>query len=47
MAKDDPITVEQVEVIAQQKLPKNVYDYYSCGADDQTAVERNRVDFDR
>lgn len=47
MAKDDPITVDQVQAIARQKLPENVYDYYSSGADDQTAIERNRADFDR
>jgi (S)-2-hydroxy-acid oxidase len=43
----DPITVNQVEAIARQKLPSNVYDYYACGADDQTVIERNRSDFDR
>ena len=42
----DPITVDQMEAIARQKLPSNVYNYYSCGADDQTAVKRNRDDFD-
>lgn len=44
---NDPITVDQVEYIARQKLPSNVYNYYACGADDQTAIERNRRDFDR
>ena len=43
----DPITVDQVEAIARQKLPSNVYDYYACGADDQSALERNQCDFDR
>jgi (S)-2-hydroxy-acid oxidase len=47
MAEEDPITIDQVEAIARSKLPGNVYNYYSCGADDQTAVERNRTDFDR
>ncbi|KAJ5966204.1 hypothetical protein N7481_012918 [Penicillium waksmanii] len=47
MAEEDPITIDQVEAIARRKLPANVYNYYSCGADDQTAVERNRTDFDR
>ncbi|CAI7646429.1 unnamed protein product [Penicillium pancosmium] len=47
MAKEDPITIDQVEAIARRRLPANVYNYYSCGADDQTAVERNRTDFDR
>lgn len=43
----DPITISQVEAVARQKLPDNVYDYYSCGADEQTARERNQADFDR
>ncbi|KAJ6119983.1 hypothetical protein N7523_004263 [Penicillium sp. IBT 18751x] len=43
----DPITVYQIEAIARGKLQRNVYEYYSCGSDDQTAVERNRTDFDR
>lgn len=43
----DPITVDQVEAIARQKLPSNVYNYYACGADDQSALERNQGDFDR
>lgn len=44
---NDPITVDQVEAIARDKLPVNVYNYYSCGSDGQAAVERNRTDFDR
>jgi (S)-2-hydroxy-acid oxidase len=44
---NDPITIDQVESIARQKLPDNVYEYYSCGADEQAALERNRSDFDR
>jgi isopentenyl diphosphate isomerase/L-lactate dehydrogenase-like FMN-dependent dehydrogenase len=47
MSEEDPITIDQVEAIARRRLPANVYNYYSCGADDQTAVERNRTDFDR
>ena len=47
MANEIPITVEHVEAIARQRLPKNVLDYYASGADDQTAVKRNRTDFDR
>ena len=43
----DPITVDQVEAIARSKLQRNVYNYYACGSDEQTAVERNRTDFDR
>jgi (S)-2-hydroxy-acid oxidase len=38
---DDPITVSEVEELARRRLPKNVYDYYACGADDQYALTRN------
>lgn len=38
---DDPITVPEVEVLARKRLPKAVYDYYACGADDQDALKRN------
>lgn len=42
-----PITVDELEAIAKKKLPQNVYDYYSCGADDQKCLRRNRDAFDR
>ena len=38
---DDPITVLEVEVLAQRRSPKAVYDYYACGSDDQDALKRN------
>ena len=38
---DDPITISEVEQLARRRLPKAVYDYYSCGADDQYALRRN------
>jgi hypothetical protein len=38
---DDPITVQKVERLARKRLPKAVYDYYACGADDQYALRRN------
>ena len=43
----DPITIDQVETLARQKLPDQVYDYYASGSDDQKAVESNRADFDK
>lgn len=43
----DPITVTEIEQIAQTRLPKNVYDYYACGADEQKALARNSYMFDR
>jgi (S)-2-hydroxy-acid oxidase len=49
MANQDPkpITIDELEAIAKQKLPSNVYNYYSCGSDDQKCVKRNRDAFDR
>ena len=43
----DPITVQEVKVLAQKRLPKSVYDYYACGADDQDALRRNIDAFNR
>jgi (S)-2-hydroxy-acid oxidase len=45
--KEDPITIGEFEDIARSKLPKNVYDYYASGADEQKALERNNTAFDR
>ena len=42
-----PITVPEIEAIAKTKLPKNVYDYYACGADEEKAMARNQYMFDR
>ncbi|KAJ5697472.1 S-2-hydroxy-acid oxidase [Penicillium malachiteum] len=43
---NDPITIGQVEFLAQQKLPSQVYDYYASGADDQRVKDSNTADFD-
>jgi len=45
--ESDPITIDELEAIAKQKLPSNVYNYYSCGSDDQKCLKRNRNAFDR
>ena len=45
--KSNPITIDELEAIAKQKLPSNVYDYYSSGSDDQKCLKRNRDAFDR
>ncbi|THY73477.1 FMN-dependent dehydrogenase [Aureobasidium pullulans] len=42
-----PITVTEIEAIAKTRLPKNVYDYYSCGADEEKARDRNVYMLDR
>ncbi|KAM0707840.1 hypothetical protein Q7P35_004489 [Cladosporium inversicolor] len=41
-----PITIDELELIAKQELPQNVYDYYACGSDDQKCLRRNRSAFD-
>ncbi|URE10989.1 Short chain alpha-hydroxy acid oxidase [Musa troglodytarum] len=37
----------EYEVIAKQKLPKMIYDYYASGAEDQWTLEENRNAFSR
>ncbi|XP_021904615.1 peroxisomal (S)-2-hydroxy-acid oxidase GLO1 [Carica papaya] len=39
--------VMEYEVIAKQKLPKMVYDYYASGAEDQWTLNENRNAFSR
>lgn len=47
MPQADPITIDQVEALAQQELPDQVYDYYASGSDDQKALKSNRTDYDK
>jgi len=49
MAKEEPkpITIDELEAIAKQKLPSNVYNYYASGSDDQKCLKRNCDAFDR
>jgi hypothetical protein len=42
-----PITIDELEVIAKESLPQNVYEYYACGSDEQKCLRRNRTAFDR
>jgi (S)-2-hydroxy-acid oxidase len=46
-AEEDPITIDEFEQIARSKLPKNVFDYYASGADEQKALKRNQTAFDQ
>ncbi|MED6219409.1 hypothetical protein PIB30_035625, partial [Stylosanthes scabra] len=39
--------VNEYESIAKQKLPKMVYEYYACGAEDQWTLKENRNAFSR
>lgn len=46
-AAEDPITVAEITDIAKRNLPKQVWDYYASGADEEVAVTRNKTAFDR
>lgn len=41
----NPITVEDVKVIAKQRLDPAVWDYYTTGADEEQSVRRNEQIF--
>jgi (S)-2-hydroxy-acid oxidase len=45
--KEDPITIAEITTIAQKKLPKQVWDYYASGADEERTLKRNANAFDR
>jgi isopentenyl diphosphate isomerase/L-lactate dehydrogenase-like FMN-dependent dehydrogenase len=34
----EPINVFDLEAIAREKLPKEAYDYYACGAHDELTL---------
>jgi (S)-2-hydroxy-acid oxidase len=36
-----PVCLDDFEAIARQRLPKQVYDYYRSGADDEVSLKRN------
>src|SRR5688500_5371880 len=42
-----PMNVAGYEALAQQKLPRAVYDYYAGGAEDETTLRANRAAFER
>ena len=44
---EDPITIAEITYIAKRKLPKQVWDYYASGSDEEVAVARNKTAFDR
>ncbi|XP_052179736.1 glycolate oxidase isoform X2 [Diospyros lotus] len=44
---DEITNVMEYEVIAKEKLPKMVYDYYASGAEDQWTLKENRDAFSR
>ncbi|KAH7324156.1 S-2-hydroxy-acid oxidase [Stachybotrys elegans] len=42
-----PLTLDEVEAVARNKLPRHVYDFYAAGSDQQKALARNREAFSR
>lgn len=42
-----PITIAEIKVLAQKKLPKQVWDYYITGADEEKTVARNEAIYDK
>jgi (S)-2-hydroxy-acid oxidase len=41
----DPITLSEVASVAKSLIKKEVWDYYDCGADSQTALHENEAAF--
>lgn len=43
----EPIRVDDFEYLAKKKLPRNAFDYYSSGADDEQTLKENVNAFKR
>ncbi|KFA79191.1 hypothetical protein S40288_02392, partial [Stachybotrys chartarum IBT 40288] len=43
----EPLTLDEIEALAKDKLPKHVYDFYASGSDSQNALARNRTAFSK
>ena len=41
----DPSTLSEVASVAKSRIKKEVWDYYDCGADSQTALHENEAAF--
>jgi (S)-2-hydroxy-acid oxidase len=41
MVEAIPVCLDDFEAVARQRLPKQVYDYYRSGADDELSLKRN------
>lgn len=40
-----PLTIAEVAAVANTRIKKEVWDYYECGADNQTALRENEAAF--
>lgn len=45
--RPDPLTLTEIEQLAQRHLPRSTYDYYACGDDDETVLRRNTLIYSR
>lgn len=43
----EPLTLDEIEALAKDRLPKHVYDFYASGSDSQNALARNRTAFSK
>lgn len=42
-----PLTIAELETIAQTKLRKQVWDYYVSGSDEQASARRNKEAYNK
>ncbi|MDQ6886828.1 MAG: alpha-hydroxy-acid oxidizing protein [Gemmatimonadota bacterium] len=47
MSGDDFINLHELEALARERLPADVFDYYAGGAHDEITVRENRAAYDR
>jgi 4-hydroxymandelate oxidase len=43
----EPVNLFELEAIAREKLPREFYDYYASGAEDEVTVRENRAAYER
>jgi len=43
----EPINLFELEAIAREKLPREAYDYYASGAEDEVTLRENRAAYER
>jgi 4-hydroxymandelate oxidase len=42
-----PVNIFELEAIARERLPREAYDYYASGAQDEVTLRENRAAYDR
>jgi (S)-2-hydroxy-acid oxidase len=47
MAHPVPVCLADLQALAKEKLPRNVWDYYESGSDDMITLKRNETAFSR